>query len=103
MIRQRETATKPAGKSYRTPDQPAHRRGPAARRRRQGIAQALYEDAVYDADGNLQTTTFTDYLVPSAAEFGTFELDHTVTPSPTNPMGVKGIGEAGRSRRRPRS
>ena len=61
----------------------------------QGIAQALYEDAVYDAEGNLQTTTFTDYLVPSAAEFGTFELDHTVTPSPTNPMGVKGIGEAG--------
>jgi carbon-monoxide dehydrogenase large subunit len=61
----------------------------------QGIAQALYEDAVYDADGNLQTTTFTDYLVPSAAEFRNFELDHTVTPSPTNPMGVKGIGEAG--------
>ena len=61
----------------------------------QGIAQALYEDAVYDAEGNLQTTTLTDYLVPSAAEFRAFELDSTVTPSPTNPLGVKGIGEAG--------
>jgi len=61
----------------------------------QGVAQALYEEAVYDPDGNLVTTTFTDYLVPSAAEFPSFELDHTVTPSPTNPLGVKGIGEAG--------
>jgi len=61
----------------------------------QGIAQALYEDAVYDAEGYLQTTTLTDYLVPSAAEFRAFELDTTVTPSPTNPLGVKGIGEAG--------
>ena len=61
----------------------------------QGVAQALYEEAVYDADGNLTTTTLTDYLVPSAAEMPSFVLDHTVTPSPTNPMGVKGIGEAG--------
>ena len=61
----------------------------------QGIAQALFEEAVYDEDGNLVTTTLADYLVPSAAEFSTFTLDHTVTPSPTNPMGVKGIGEAG--------
>lgn len=61
----------------------------------QGIAQALFEEAVYDADGNLVTTTLADYLVPSAAEFSKFTLDHTVTPSPTNPMGVKGIGEAG--------
>jgi aerobic carbon-monoxide dehydrogenase large subunit len=61
----------------------------------QGIGQALFEEAVYDTDGNLQTSTLTDYLVPSATEFPTFELDHTVTPSPTNPMGVKGIGEAG--------
>jgi aerobic carbon-monoxide dehydrogenase large subunit len=61
----------------------------------QGIGQALFEEAVYDTDGNLQTTTLTDYLVPSATEFPRFELDHTVTPSPTNPMGVKGIGEAG--------
>ncbi len=61
----------------------------------QGIAQALFEDAVYDEHANLKTTTLTDYLVPSAAELPNFELDHTVTPSPTNPMGVKGIGEAG--------
>ncbi|GAC1592218.1 MAG: molybdopterin-dependent oxidoreductase [Acidimicrobiales bacterium] len=61
----------------------------------QGIAQALFEEAVYDPEGNLMTTTLADYLVPSAAEFPNFILDHTVTPSPTNPMGVKGIGEAG--------
>jgi carbon-monoxide dehydrogenase large subunit len=61
----------------------------------QGIAQALFEEAVYDDDGNLVTATLADYLVPSAAEFPSFTLDHTVTPSPTNPMGVKGIGEAG--------
>jgi len=61
----------------------------------QGAAQALFEEAVYDPDGNLVTATFADYLVPSAAEFPSFALDHTVTPSPTNPMGVKGIGEAG--------
>ena len=61
----------------------------------QGIAQALFEEAVYDHDGNLVTATLADYLVPSAAEFPSFTLGHTVTPSPTNPMGVKGIGEAG--------
>jgi carbon-monoxide dehydrogenase large subunit len=61
----------------------------------QGVAQALFEDAVYDAEGNLLTSTLADYLVPSAAEFPSFELDQTVTPSPTNPLGVKGIGEAG--------
>jgi aerobic carbon-monoxide dehydrogenase large subunit len=61
----------------------------------QGIAQALFEEAVYDDEGNLLTSTLVDYMVPSAAEFPNFTLDHTVTPSPTNPMGVKGIGEAG--------
>jgi carbon-monoxide dehydrogenase large subunit len=61
----------------------------------QGVAQALFEEAAYDADGNLLTTTLADYLVPTAAEFPSFELDHTVTPSPVNPMGVKGVGEAG--------
>jgi carbon-monoxide dehydrogenase large subunit len=61
----------------------------------QGVAQALFEEAVYDDDGNLLTASLGDYLVPSAAEFPSFETDHTVTPSPTNPMGVKGIGEAG--------
>ncbi|HSS08604.1 MAG TPA: molybdopterin cofactor-binding domain-containing protein [Acidimicrobiales bacterium] len=61
----------------------------------QGAAQALFEEAVYDEAGNLVTSTLTDYLVPSAAEFPSFVTDHTVTPSPTNPMGVKGVGEAG--------
>ncbi len=61
----------------------------------QGIAQALFEEAVYDADGNLLTSTLADYLVPSAAEMPSFTLASTVTPSPTNLLGVKGIGEAG--------
>jgi len=61
----------------------------------QGIAQALWEEAVYDADGNLQTSTLAEYLVPSAADVPGITTDHTVTPSPTNPLGVKGIGEAG--------
>jgi carbon-monoxide dehydrogenase large subunit len=61
----------------------------------QGIGQALFEEAVYDADGNLLTSTLADYMVPTATEFPSFVTDSTVTPSPTNPMGVKGIGEAG--------
>ena len=61
----------------------------------QGVAQALFEEAVYDEDGNLLTSTLADYLVPSAAEMPMFTLAHTVTPSPTNLLGVKGIGEAG--------
>jgi carbon-monoxide dehydrogenase large subunit len=61
----------------------------------QGVAQALYEEAVYDEDGNLLTANMTTYLVPSAAEFPTWELDRTETPSPTNPLGVKGVGETG--------
>jgi carbon-monoxide dehydrogenase large subunit len=61
----------------------------------QGVAQALFEEASYDADGNLLTSTLADYLVPSAAEMPSFELGNTITPSPTNPLGVKGIGEAG--------
>ncbi|MCL4313415.1 MAG: xanthine dehydrogenase family protein molybdopterin-binding subunit [Actinobacteria bacterium] len=61
----------------------------------QGAAQALWEEAVYDDRGNLLTTTFADYLVPSAAELPSMEMASTVTPSPTNPLGVKGVGEAG--------
>ncbi len=61
----------------------------------QGVAQALWEEAVYDDEGNLLTSTLADYLVPSAAELPSFLLDHTVTPSGTNTLGVKGIGEAG--------
>jgi carbon-monoxide dehydrogenase large subunit len=61
----------------------------------QGAAQALFEEAIYDEDGNLVTSTLADYLVPSAADFPAMVTDTTVTPSPSNPMGVKGIGEAG--------
>ena len=61
----------------------------------QGAAQALWEEAVYDDDGQLRNPSLTDYCVPSAAEVPSIKLDHTETPSPTNPLGVKGIGEAG--------
>jgi aerobic carbon-monoxide dehydrogenase large subunit len=62
----------------------------------QGISQALYEEIIYDDEsGQMRTGTFTDYLVPSANEFPKFELGRTITPSPTNELGVKGIGEAG--------
>jgi aerobic carbon-monoxide dehydrogenase large subunit len=61
----------------------------------QGVAQALYEEAVYDDDGNLATGSMVNYLVPSAAELPNFELERTESPSPTNPMGVKGVGETG--------
>lgn len=61
----------------------------------QGIAQALFEEAVYSEDGQLQTGSMLSYLVPSAAELPAFELGRTVTPSPTNPLGAKGTGEAG--------
>ena len=62
----------------------------------QGVAQALYEEASYDDDdGSLLTTNLLTYLVPSAAELPSFELDREVSPSPTNPMGVKGVGETG--------
>ena len=61
----------------------------------QGVAQALWEEAVFDEDGNPMNGSLDEYLVPSAAEMPNIELDQTVTPSPTNPLGVKGIGEAG--------
>jgi aerobic carbon-monoxide dehydrogenase large subunit len=61
----------------------------------QGLAQALYEEAVYDSDGNLKTSTMAEYLVPAASDVPPLTLGHTVTPSPTNQLGVKGIGEAG--------
>ena len=61
----------------------------------QGIAEALYEEALYDEDGTLVTGSMVDYMIPGAPELPNFTLDRTVTPSPSNPMGVKGIGEAG--------
>ena len=60
-----------------------------------GIAQALYEQVVYDEDGQLVTGTFVDYALPTAAELPSIETDRTETPSPVNSLGVKGIGEAG--------
>jgi carbon-monoxide dehydrogenase large subunit len=61
----------------------------------QGISQALYEEAVYDADGNLTTGTFVDYLLPSAADLPHFDTGNTVHTAPGNPIGAKGVGEAG--------
>jgi aerobic carbon-monoxide dehydrogenase large subunit len=61
----------------------------------QGIAQALYEEAIHDEDGNLVTGTLVDYYVPSAADLPHFVTDRTETPATTNPLGVKGVGEAG--------
>ena len=61
----------------------------------QGIAQALWEEAIYDEDGNLTTGSMLSYLVPSAAETIDYELDRVNAPSPTNPLGVKGVGETG--------
>ncbi|MEY2754821.1 MAG: hypothetical protein RJB65_1179, partial [Actinomycetota bacterium] len=61
----------------------------------QGLAQALFEEAVYDTDGNLKNASLAEYLVPAACDVPPITLGHTVTPSPTNPLGVKGIGEAG--------
>jgi carbon-monoxide dehydrogenase large subunit len=59
-----------------------------------GISQALWEQVVYDEDGNPLTTTLADYAMPSAAELPTFEVGHTVTLSPNNTLGAKGIGES---------
>jgi len=60
-----------------------------------GIGQALYEQVAYDDEGQLVTGTFVNYALPTAAEIPSFETDRTVTPSPVNSMGVKGVGEAG--------
>jgi len=61
----------------------------------QGIAQALYERGVYDENGQLLSGTLMDYALPTASMVPAYETDRTVTPSPVNPMGVKGAGEAG--------
>ena len=61
----------------------------------QGMAQALWEQVVYDAEGNPLTANLTDYAMPSAAEMPSFEIHNTETPSPLNPLGAKGIGESG--------
>ncbi|HEY7522484.1 MAG TPA: xanthine dehydrogenase family protein molybdopterin-binding subunit [Candidatus Limnocylindrales bacterium] len=61
----------------------------------QGVGQALWERAVYSDDGQLLSGSMLDYALPKASWLPSFELDETVTPSPVNPIGVKGVGEAG--------
>ena len=61
----------------------------------QGVGQSLYETAVYDDGANLLSGTMLDYAVPKAHFLPSFETDRTVTPCPHNPLGVKGVGEAG--------
>jgi len=61
----------------------------------QGIAQALFEEAVYDRNGQLVTGTLMDYALPKASYLPNYELHRTTTPTPVNPLGAKGIGEAG--------
>jgi len=61
----------------------------------QGAAQALFEEVIYDEQGQLVSGSLNDYALPTAHAFPMFELDRTETPSPRNPLGVKGIGEAG--------
>ncbi len=61
----------------------------------QSIGQALYEEVVYNEDGQLVSGTLMDYAIPRASNIPNFELDRTETPSPVNPLGVKGVGEAG--------
>ncbi|HYM25674.1 MAG TPA: xanthine dehydrogenase family protein molybdopterin-binding subunit [Vicinamibacterales bacterium] len=61
----------------------------------QGIGQAMIEEVVYNEDGQLVTGSFLDYAMPRAIDFPRFELEATVTPTPVNPLGAKGVGEAG--------
>jgi carbon-monoxide dehydrogenase large subunit len=61
----------------------------------QGMAQALFEEVVYDERGQLITGTLMDYAIPHAEQLPHFQLDHTVTPTTVNPLGIKGVGEAG--------
>jgi carbon-monoxide dehydrogenase large subunit len=61
----------------------------------QGVGQALWEGAVYDDNGQLLTGSMLDYALPRASWMPWLELDETVTPTPVNPLGVKGVGEAG--------
>ncbi|MCY4725037.1 xanthine dehydrogenase family protein molybdopterin-binding subunit [Nocardioides sp. STR2] len=61
----------------------------------QGIAQALWEEAVYDDNGTLVSGSFVDYLLPTSADTISYDTDHTTSPSTTNSLGAKGVGEAG--------
>jgi carbon-monoxide dehydrogenase large subunit len=61
----------------------------------QSLGQALLEQVVYDENGQLITGEFMDYAIPRASDIPEYELGHTITPSPVNPLGIKGVGEAG--------
>jgi len=61
----------------------------------QGVGGSFYERLVYDASGQPLTTTFMDFLMPTALEIPAIEIGHTETPSPLNALGIKGVGEAG--------
>jgi len=61
----------------------------------QGIGGAFFERLVYNEEGQLINASFMDYLIPTAAEIPSIAVDHVETPSPLNPLGVKGAGEAG--------
>jgi carbon-monoxide dehydrogenase large subunit len=61
----------------------------------QGIGQALYEEAVYDDSGQLVSGTLSDYIFPNSEQIPDMQTAHTITPSPVNSLGTKGIGEAG--------
>jgi CO/xanthine dehydrogenase Mo-binding subunit len=61
----------------------------------QGIGNAFYEHLKFDDQGQLLTATLADYLIPTALDVPNIELDHAATPSPLNPLGIKGAGEAG--------
>jgi carbon-monoxide dehydrogenase large subunit len=61
----------------------------------QGVGQALWEHGVYGDDGQLLTATMMDYAMPKADQLPSYQTDRTVTPSPVNPLGIKGAGETG--------
>ena len=67
----------------------------------QGIGNAFYEQLVFDDDGQLLNASLADYLLPTALEVPRIDLAHTVTPSPLNPLGIKGAGRSGRDPGRP--
>jgi CO/xanthine dehydrogenase Mo-binding subunit len=61
----------------------------------QGLGNAFFEELVYDENGQLQNASFMDYLLPTALDVPRIEIGHQETPSPLNPLGIKGAGEAG--------
>jgi carbon-monoxide dehydrogenase large subunit len=61
----------------------------------QGIGGSMFEEIIYDDIGQLRTTTFMDYTIPTAVELPAFEIEHHETPSPFTPLGTKGVGESG--------